>query len=291
MSRSKIVWQTGVCSDCGRKDVELNSTYGICNTCLTRKRNMINRGKVYVPYVNLSQKEKERIDKFIAAHASKSSVNNNAIKDTYVIEKESTHTIEEKWDMEQFVNILKDCGSEMPTEELRVLLELLTFVDKLKTILSTITESDRQQNLLDLEQTLNVAERKLQHDWEYNEFNNEYDILFKNFLRIRRQLKRDIFFWKKLYQTGTIVELKKQLGYYDSNPMDRILTGNEQVVSTLKRYQITTVSISTIFNTHRPFTRIFYAQDEEDARKQLTAWFDSRQLHEDKSKTVVTLLA
>ena len=60
--------------------------------------------------------------------------------------------------------------------------------------------------------------------------------------------------------------------------------------SALKRYQITTESISTIFNSRRPFTRVFYAKNEEDAHEMLVKWFADRQLHENKAKTVITEL-
>lgn len=286
MSRPKAVYQIGVCPDCGREEVEINSIHNICRTCLTRKRNSINRRKEYIPYVNLSMGEKRRVDAHVV---NKSCVMTHDKNNEIIIAKDVDNNTD-NFNTDQFIKILQDCGSEMSVEKLKALLEVLFSIDKLKCIVSIITESDQQQNMLDLEQMLNVAENKLQHDWEYNNFNNEYDALFKNFLLMRRQLKQCIFFWKKIYQTGVLIELKTRLDSYNSDPSDKTLVNSRRTTSVLKRYKITTNSISTILNTRKPFTRIFYATDEADARNQLTTWLKDRQLHEDKSATVVTLL-
>ena len=155
----------------------------------------------------------------------------------------------------------------------------------------TITKSDSQDAMLDLEQALNVVERKLQHDWEYNGFQEADDIKFKGFLTWRRVLKGAIFFWKKLYQTNTLIEMQKAWNAYTQDPNDKVLLAGDRINSTLKRYQITTESISTIYNTKRPFTRVFYATSKEDAHDKFVKWMAERQLHEDKSKTTIVELS
>ena len=155
----------------------------------------------------------------------------------------------------------------------------------------TIAKSNSQQAMLDLEQALNVVERKLQHDWEYNGFQEADDIKFKGFLTWRRVLKGAIFFWKKLYQTNTIIEMQRAWNAYTQDPNDKILLAGDRIDSTLKRYQITTESISTIFNTKKPFTRIFYATSKEAAYDKFVKWMEERQLHENKSKTTIIELS
>jgi len=154
----------------------------------------------------------------------------------------------------------------------------------------TIVTNENQQGLLDLEQALNVVERKLQHDWEYNGFQQEDDIKFKNFLTWRRTLKGAIFFWKKLYQTNALIEMQRAWNAYTQDPNEKILLAGDRIDSMMKRYQITTETISTIFNTHRPFTRVFYASDRDIAYNQFVKWLADRQLHEDKSKTTIVEL-
>ena len=74
---------------------------------------------------------------------------------------------------------------------------------------------------------------------------------------------------------------------YTQDPNDKILLVGDRIDSTMKRFQITTESISTIFNTRRPFTRVFYATDEEHAHAMFVKWMSDRNLHEDKSKTTI----
>ena len=144
--------------------------------------------------------------------------------------------------------------------------------------------------MLDLEQALNVVERKLQHDWEYNGFQEADDIKFKGFLTWRRVLKGAIFFWKKLYQTNTIIEMQRAWNAYTQDPNDKILLAGDRIDSTMKRFQITTDSISTIFNTRRPFTRVFYATDKDVAYNMFKQWMADRNLHEDPKKTTIVEL-
>ena len=105
-------------------------------------------------------------------------------------------------------------------------------------------------------------------------------------------LKDAMYFWKKLYQTNTLVELKKTWESYITNMTNPPMNNqNEKIVTVQqKRYQITTESISTIYNTKRPFTRVFYAVSKEEAYDKFVKWMAERQLHEDKSKTTIVEL-
>ena len=193
-------------------------------------------------------------------------------------------------DQKTFIQTLRGCGCDIPEDTLEEVLKVLVSTDKLKDVFMTIAESDSQQAILDLEQALNVVERKLQHDWEYNGFQEVDDIRFKGFLTWRRVLKGAIFFWKKLYQTNALIEIQRAWNAYTSDPNDKILLAGDRIDSRMKRYQITTDSISTIFNTRRPFTRVFYATSKEEAYKAFVKWMADRQLHEDKSKTTIVEL-
>ena len=77
---------------------------------------------------------------------------------------------------------------------------------------------------------------------------------------------------------------------YTSDPNDKIILAGEKMESSMKRFQITTESISTILNTRRPFTRVFYATDKEHAYEMFKQWMSERQLHENKSKTTIVEL-
>ena len=193
-------------------------------------------------------------------------------------------------DQTSFITTLRSCGCEIPQESLEDVLDVLINTDKLKNIFMTIAKSDSQQAMLDLEQALNVVERKLQHDWEYNGFQEADDIKFKGFLTWRRVLKGAIFFWKKLYSTNTIIEMQRAWNAYTQDPNDKILLTGDRIDSMMKRYQITTESISTIFNTRRPFTRVFYASDKDVAYNMFKQWLADRQLHEDPKKTTIVEL-
>ena len=314
----KLERNLGECPDCGKKDVELmkSGVYeGICDTCKRRKQNAKARGKVYVAYKDLDEAEKKRIDIFQLAQAKKNGVEkeievkktevkvvenyyqakaeqNPAIAHVVEIEKPSipVASISPLADPDSFITTLRSCGCEIPQDTLKDVLNVLVSTDKLKDVFMTIADSNSQDAILDLEQALNVVERKLQHDWEYNGFQEADDIKFKGFLTWRRVLKGAIFFWKKLYQTNALIEMQRAWNAYTADPNDKILLAGDRIDSALKRYQITTESISTIFNTRRPFTRVFYAKSEEDAHEMLVKWFADRQLHENKAKTVITEL-
>lgn len=318
MKKSKIT--IGTCPDCGREEVEINESAGICNRCKVRKTNAKHRNKEYIPYIKLSEAEKRKIDVMSNAQEERKkkeeTIENNkeipipkmpVIENYYQMKAENNpviaHIVEPKEtpkkiektldplsDQTSFINTLRGYGCEIPEETLKDILNVLVSTDKLKDVFMTIARSDSQQAILDLEQALNVVERKLQHDWEYNGFQEVDDIKFKGFLTWRRVLKGAIFFWKKLYQTNALIELQRAWNAYTADPNDKILLAGDRIDSKQKRYQITTDSISTIFNTRRPFTRVFYATSKEDAYSQFTKWMNDRQLHEDKSKTTIVEL-
>ena len=314
MKKSKII--IGTCPDCGREEIEMNESAGICDKCRVRKINAKHRGKEYVPYLKLSEAERRKIDtmsraqeerkKKVEVHQEIPLPKLPVIENYYQMKAKNdptiAHVVEPKEvkleeqsfdplsDQISFINTLRGYGCEIPEETLKDILNVLVSTDKLKDIFMTIARSDSQQAILDLEQALNVVERKLQHDWEYNGFQEVDDIKFKGFLTWRRVLKGAIFFWKKLYQTNALIELQRAWNAYTTDPNDKILLAGDRIDSKQKRYQITTDSISTIFNTRRPFTRVFYATSKEDAYSQFTKWMSDRQLHEDKSKTTIVEL-
>lgn len=213
---------------------------------------------------------------------------------TGIVDNTNTNTAKNTFDplsdQASFIAVLRECGCEIPEESLEEVLDVLVNTDKLKDIFMTIAKSNSQQAMLDLEQALNVVERKLQHNWEYNGFQEADDIKFKGFLTWRRVLKGAIFFWKKLYSTNTIIELQRAWNSYTQDPNDKIVMAGDRIDSMMKRYQITTESISTIFNTRRPFTRVFYASDKDVAYNMFKQWLAERQLHEDPKKTTIVEL-
>ena len=303
----------GTCPDCETEGVELIAPDYICGTCKKRKYRALQRGKEYIPYKELPEKEKTRVDNIKKAHQHRKEVlktihdiplpeipvienyyevkanNNPAI--AHIIDKPEITKIEKlktpMLDQDVLDNTLRDYGCEIPEDSLKDVLNVLISTDKLKNIFMTIAKDDNQQALLDLEQSLNVVERKLQNNWELSGFQELEDMKFKNFLTWRKMLKGAIFFWKKLYQTNTLVELQRAWNAYTSDQSEKT---EERMESKLKRFQITTDTLSTIFNTRRPFTRVFYATTKDDAYDQFVKWLSDRQLHEDKSKTTIVEL-
>lgn len=268
--------EPGTCPDCGTENVKITSQ-GICARCRTRKVNMRNRGKEYIPYLKLSKSEQQIISMMQDAQ--------NTRKRPTIENVDNASPAQH-----DFIQTLRDCGCEISEENLNDVLNVLSATDKLKDLILTIATDENQQALLDLEQSLNAVERKLQHDWEYNGFQPSDDLKFKTFLTWRRTTKGAIFFWKKLYQSNMIIELQRAWNSYSSDPTNKIIMAGDRMESKHKRFQISTDSISTIFNTRRPFTRVFYAASKEDAYIQFTKWMAERQLHEDKSKTTITEL-
>lgn len=320
----------GVCPDCG-KEVKL-TLQGICIKCKTRKANMKYRGKEYVPYINLSEEEKRKIDirqitnskEYRENHNKKEEIpmpeipvieNYYEVKATqnpaiaHVVEKPKTvepeitektkiqqNTFNPLLDENSFIHILKECGCTLPENTIKSILDALLATDKLKSIITTITKNGNQNEMLNLEYTLNAVEQKLQYNWETNGFQEVDDIKFKGFLVWRRVLKEAINFWKELYKTNTLTELTKALNTIPEiikpieTPTIDDTNNTDKTNNTLKRFQITTESISTIFNTKRPFTRVFYATSKEEAHEKFVKWMSERQLHENKNKTIITEL-
>ena len=318
------------CKDCGKENVEIMSRgmyEGLCQKCKMRKQNAKSRGKEYTPYKELSEEAKAKIDnmqdaqlkikeekeetkreiplpeiKVVENYYQAKAEQNPAV--VHIVERPTiaspvtpkqiltavTAPADPLSDQNSFIATLRSCGCEIPQDTLKDVLDVLVSTDKLKDVFMTIARSDSQQAILDLEQALNVVERKLQHDWEFNGFQEVDDIKFKGFLTWRRVLKGAIFFWKKLYQTNALIEMQRAWNAYTTDPNDKILLAGDRINSTMKRYQITTDSISTIFNTRRPFTRVFYATDENVAYNMFKQWMADRQLHEDKSKTKIVEL-
>lgn len=309
------------CTDCGR--VESVDMHGLCKRCAQRKTNMKARGKEYVRYLDLSDEEKLKVDNQIKAQARikelrekekeldkpavlvapdptnyYTSKAEQAPVDTHIMKSpmptKDSNNIEEnnKDEQKKFIDTLKECGCEIPDDIMGNILNTLLATNKLKDIVMTIADDNNQKAILDLDQILNVAERKLQHNWEYNGFQEEDEKKFKSFLVWRRKLKSAIFFWRKVYQTNLLVELKKAWELYVSDPTEKPVLNSDKnrIESNLKRYQITTETISTIFNTKRPFTRIFYATTPEKAHEIFIKWLSDRQLHENKSKTTIVEL-
>ena len=316
--RKKIELE-GVCPDCGKEVTNITSQ-GICVKCRTRKANAKHRQKEYIPYINLPAEEKAKIDSmqvsnsrkheeikeevlepvlemkvpdnetYYQAKATQSPVPMRTVANTKItVEK----TIDPLSDQFSFISVLKECGCDISEEDLKQLLDVLVATDKLKDILMKVADDTIQDTMLNLEQVLPTAERKLQYNWECNGFQEVDDIKFKGFLTWRRMLKGAMYFWKKLYQTNTLVELKKTWESYITNMTNPPMNNqNEKIVTVQqKRYQITTESISTIYNTKRPFTRVFYATSKEEAYDKFVKWMAERQLHEDKSKTTIVELS
>ena len=309
----------GVCPDCGKEVTNITSQ-GICVKCRTRKANAKHRQKEYIPYINLPAEEKARIDSMQAANSRKHEEIKEEVlepvlemkvpdNETYYQAKATQSpvpmrtvantkttiekTIDPLSDQFSFISVLKECGCDIAEENLKQLLDVLVATDKLKDILMKVADDTVQDTMLDLEQVLPTVERKLQYNWECNGFQEVDDVKFKGFLTWRRMIKGAMYFWKKLYQTNTLVELKKTWESYITNMTKPTINNqNEKIVTVQqKRYQITTESISTIYNTKRPFTRVFYATSKEEAYDKFIKWMAERQLHEDKSKTTIVELS
>lgn len=306
----KMKQEIGICPDCER-EVEIIPSCGICKRCRDNQYRAKAKNKVYVPYKDLSEEEKKKFDfrsKANTHHKDEKIVqeipkpNLSVIENYYQVKAEQNPAIAQITDkpihekinasltQSDFIEILRSCGCEISEESLKEVLDVLVATDKLKDIFMTIAKDTNQQAMLDLEQALNAVERKLQHTWEFNGFQDEDDKRFKGFLNWRRVLKGAIFFWKKLYSKNVIIEMQRAWNAYTTDPNEKVLLAGDRITSAQKRFQITTESISTILNTRKPFTRIFYANSEEEAYDLFVKWMADRQLHENKSKTTIVEL-
>ena len=331
MEKLKLNQEANVCPDCGKENMELTSL-GVCARCRARKFNAEHRNRVYVPYINLSEKEKTRIDHMQIASAKAHKIRkekrqqlsemkeipmpkisvaenyyevkatqNPAIahiaEETEPVHKSSVQSIDfnSQVDQKRFIDILKEYNCTIPDEKLKNVLDILVATDKIKNVFLAALKDENKEIILGLESILDDSEKKLQYNWESNGFQNADDLKFKEFLTWRKILKESMSFWDKLYQTNNVVsEMKKTLNVVSED----IITKedkednkeNKEETTTQKKFQITTESISTIFNTRRPFTRVFYATSKEEAYNEFSKWMSERQLHENKSKTNIVEL-
>lgn len=325
MEKLKLNQEANVCPDCGKENMEL-TTLGVCARCRARKFNAEHRNRVYVPYINLSEKEKTKIDHMQVASAKAHKIRREkrqrlseikeipmpkiSVAENYYEVKATQNpaiahiTKETKQDREssspqaidfnsqvdqmRFINILKEYDCTISDEKLKNVLDILVTTDKIKNIFLSAIKDENKEMILGLESILNDSEKKLQYSWENNGFQNADDLKFKEFLTWRKILKESISFWNKLYQTDNVIsEMKKVLNVIS----DDITTAeNKENTNTQKKFQITTESISTIFNTKRPFTRVFYATSKEEAYNEFLKWMSDRQLHENKNKTSIVEL-
>lgn len=307
--------ESSVCLDCG-KEAELNEQ-GICVRCVRRKVNMKSRGREYVRYLDLSKIEQKKLDRRIEGQVrgaekrrkekEESSKKEESVElkvpdnENYYASKANqteiaTHpmmapintknTVSPLSDQFSFIKILKGYGCEIPEQNLEEILDTLLMTDNLRKLFMTMIQNNNQKTISDLNNSLETTEKKLRYEWEYNGFQEADDIKFKGFLTWRRVLKEAITFWENLFQTGAITELQKLWNTEDN----KISTNEEENDTTIKRFQITTESISTIFNTKRPFTRVFYAISKDEAYTQFVKWMADRNLHENKSKTTIVEL-
>lgn len=299
MNKKKYI-TNGVCQDCGREDIPLTIN-NICKRCETRRINSRNRNTPYIPYKDLTEKQKRRIDSLIMAQNKRNEEKKKItlppvdLKDLEAPDSEnyyqakatqtpvSTHTMKKAIRKEDFnplsdqknlIRILKLYNCEISEEDIQNILNKLVAVDKIRNILAdTSIEIKEEDKLSKLEQSLDTVEKQLQADWENSGFQEIKDLEFKGFLIWKKFFKTNIPFWKQLQQINfpnKVEEVKEVVGE--------------------KRFQVTTESISTIYNSKRPFTRIFCATSEDDAHKQLSEWLHDHQLHENKTKTVITEL-
>lgn len=238
--------EVGICPDCGRENMEIIASgmyAGTCKMCRQRKQNAKARRKEYIPFIQLPEKEKQKINNMILGQERTNiekgvklpkeialpeipktipvienyyqvkAENNTAI--AHIVEKPVPQKVSNPFsDKESFINILKECGCDTPEEILKTVLDILIDTDKLKNVFMNITKTDNQQAILDLEQSLTIVENKLQHDWECNNFQEEYDIKFKEFLTWRRILKGAISFWKSLQEANIFNNIQKTWDIY-----------------------------------------------------------------------------
>lgn len=321
-----------ICPDCEREMEELNPIHHICDNCLTRKRNMTYRKREYIPYKDLSDAEKHRIDSLRLAQHNRhygDTETTTKVKETKpVVINEGKEEVEEVTntnyyqmkaeqkpvdfftpivsdtsevnipsmnttfnplsDASSFIKTIRSCGYDISEDNMNNILNVLFATDKLQSILSVITENSNVEILSKLDQILIDVEKKLQQNWELSGFQEAEDIRFKGFLTWRRTLKNPITFWKQLYSNDILPKLQQIC--QNVQPATVTPTPVQEDNSTTKKYQITTESISTILNTRRPFTRVFYATSKDDAYKQFIKWMDDRQLHENKNKTTIVEL-
>lgn len=299
----KMETKTNYCLDCGQTNVEITKKgmyAGLCQFCKQRKQNAKSRKTVYIPYIELSAEDKQKVDKRRLVHSKKKSIvteepiilevpDNN----TYYANKANQTSIPTKimntnasmnTDASTIIQILLDYRCSISPDNLKSIIKSLVDISKIKDILINSTKCDNNI-ILTLEQSLDSIEKKLRYDWEINGFQEEDDIKFKQFLTWRRTLKEGIDFWKKLYQFDVIKIIQK---ITNSSLQNDIINTNDTVKeNVMKRYRITTESISDLLNTRKPFSRVFWAPNKDIAYKMFTQWMSNKNLREEPSKTVI----
>ena len=298
-----------ICPDCGKERDEL-TVQGICAKCKTRKNNAIHRRKVYIPYINLSEEEKLKIDHMQSASTKayeekrkKLNSNNNTeeiplldiptIENYYEVKATQNpaiaHTTKKPNIINQtnIVDMLSEYDAIIPNETLKEILNVFSSLKESKNIKQILINIFKNKStIINLENIIDDIEKKLQYKWESNLFQGDADTKFKNFLIWRNSIKESIDFLKDIYQiedtTNNDIKQSQLNNNSDSND-----NSNSDVK---KKFQITTETISTIYNTKRPFTRIFYATSKDEAYKDFVTWITERQLHENKDKTIITEL-
>lgn len=291
------------CKDCGATGVRLierGEHIGICESCKRRIANAKTRGKEYIPYLQLSEKERNRIDSMKRAHnkqkeleeALKEDPTKNEIivpdSETYYQSKATqapipTHTVsttisDSLTDIDSFIKILKHYGCAISTDNLKIIIEILMATDKLKHLLNNITKIKNENMLLNFNDSLSFTEKQLQNEWEVNGFQEADDIRFKGFLTWRRVLKEAIPFWEQFSLNSSSST---------SAPVVPTADVPAKEEPRLKKYEVSTDSVSTIYNTRRPFSRVFYAVDEKTAYTMFKNWMAEKNLHEDPKKTII----
>ena len=118
----------------------------------------------------------------------------------------------------------------------------------------------------------------------YGGLSTEHEVSINSAKSVIDNLDKDKYDIYKIYIDKKGETYKKKLN------VSKIYAPNGLEIKKVITYDNKTESVSTILNTRRPFTRVFYAKDEEDAHKMLVKWFADRQLHENKAKTVITEL-
>ena len=254
--KTELKPNNNTCIDCG-KEAELNKK-GVCVKCFRRKANMKARGKEYIPYLQLPPEEKQKIDYLQKVHSKQ----NEKVK---IEENEKIiRPQQNKLNIHEFITLLQEYGCEISPSNLESVLKVLLNIDALKDLFLKMMKNDNQQAMLDLSKSLYTIEGQLQNDWEINEFQEEYDKKFKNFIMWRKFLKNNLLFWEKLYKTNTLSELQSVWGVDTTTVKQQDVKSN-----TMKKFQISTESFSPTFNTSRPFSRVFFATDKYMAEKNL----------------------
>lgn len=287
-----------VCSDCG-EIVEKLTTTGICYKCDQRKSNASHRGKTYIPIRCLSEQEQSKI---LAMRRAQALLHEAKAKDITKSEtapidtSANTIKVSKIEDKDVDINeILKKYGYTISNTEFdeatNVLNNIYTTETLLEKLLADIINEKIKTTIFTLDQAIEVIEKKLQYEWENADFNDTDTKTFKNFLKWRRTIKTAIMFWKKLYQSSAVADINKLITETKDTTNNDVAGDTTDTATstadTLRRYQITTETYSTILNTRKSFTRVFRAKTKGEAYMDFKKWLADRQLHENEKKTSI----